>query len=228
MTDASTEPSKRDTDRLTSQVTAIKIKYDWYQTENHVVLTILAKNVNPEDVKINYHETALSCSAKLPNGNEYSLELDLAHSVVPAECSHRVLTSKIEIKLKKRDGFRWAALEGDAKASVVTPIPAAFLNAPTSSGPPKYPSSALKAHDWDKLVGQLSKEEEEEKPEGDAALNALFQKIYTEGNDEVKKAMNKSFMESGGTVLSTNWSEVGKDKVDMKPPDGLEWRKWDK
>jgi hypothetical protein len=25
--------------------------------------------------------------------------------------------------------------------------------------------------------------------------------------------MNKSFQESGGTVLSTNWSEVGKEKV---------------
>jgi hypothetical protein len=27
--------------------------------------------------------------------------------------------------------------------------------------------------------------------------------------------MNKSFQESGGTVLSTNWSEVGKEKVSL-------------
>ena len=33
--------------------------------------------------------------------------------------------------------------------------------------------------------------------------------------------------ESGGTVLSTNWSEVGKDKVDVKPPDGMEYRKYE-
>ena len=25
--------------------------------------------------------------------------------------------------------------------------------------------------------------------------------------------MNKSFSESGGTVLSTNWSDIGKEKV---------------
>ncbi|XP_046383295.1 protein SGT1 homolog [Ischnura elegans] len=227
MTDASTGPNKPDSESQTSQPTEVKIKYDWYQTETHVVLTILAKNLQPEDVKIDYHETALSCSAHLPSGNDYSLELDLAHNVVPAECSHRVLASKIEIKLKKKDGFRWNSLEGDPKATPVAPIPAAVLNAPSSSGPPKYPSSSLKTRDWDKLVGQISKEEEEEKPDGDAALNALFQKIYKDGNDEVKKAMNKSFMESGGTVLSTNWSEVGKDKVDVKPPDGMEWRKWD-
>jgi hypothetical protein len=33
--------------------------------------------------------------------------------------------------------------------------------------------------------------------------------------------------ESGGTVLSTNWQEVGKSKVDVKPPDGMEFKKWD-
>jgi suppressor of G2 allele of SKP1 len=66
-----------------------------------------------------------------------------------------------------------------------------------SSGPPKYPSSAPKARDWDRVVGDITKEENEEKPEGDAALNDLFQKIYSQGSDEVKRAMNKSFVSSG-------------------------------
>lgn len=34
-------------------------------------------------------------------------------------------------------------------------------------------------------------------------------------------------VESGGTVLSTNWGEVGEKKVEMKPPDGMEWKKYD-
>ena len=36
-----------------------------------------------------------------------------------------------------------------------------------------------------------------------------------------------SKMESGGTVLSTNWNEVGKEKVSVKPPDGMEYKKWE-
>jgi len=33
-------------------------------------------------------------------------------------------------------------------------------------------------------------------------------------------------MESGGTVLSTNWSDVGKRKVEVNPPDDMEWKKF--
>jgi hypothetical protein len=43
---------------------------------------------------------------------------------------------------------------------------------------------------------------------------------------QIRRAMNKSFQESGGTVLSTNWSEVGSKKVEGTPPKGLEMHKW--
>ena len=40
------------------------------------------------------------------------------------------------------------------------------------------------------------------------------------------RAMNKSYAESGGTVLSTNWDEIGKEKTPVKPPEGMEFKKW--
>jgi suppressor of G2 allele of SKP1 len=33
--------------------------------------------------------------------------------------------------------------------------------------------------------------------------------------------------ESGGTVLSTNWKEVARERVEVKAPDGMEWHKWE-
>lgn len=65
----------------------------------------------------------LSVSAKLPSGGEYSLELDLANFVVVEQCSHKIMPSKMEIKLKKRDGIRWTTLEGNPVLSNVKPIP---------------------------------------------------------------------------------------------------------
>lgn len=50
-----------------------------------------------------------------------------------------------------------------------------------------------KEKNWDKVVVALG-ETEDDKPQGEAALNALFQQIYGEGSDDVRRAMNKSFV----------------------------------
>lgn len=59
---------------------------------------------------------------------------------------------------------------------------------------PKYPSSCKKFRDWNKVEKEIDKQEAEEEPEGEAAVNALLQRIYGNGSDEVRRAMNKSFV----------------------------------
>ncbi|KAE8729960.1 putative NADH dehydrogenase 1 alpha subcomplex subunit 5 [Hibiscus syriacus] len=87
--------------------------------------------------------------------------------------------------------------------------------------PPK-----LKRVDWDKIEAQV-KEEKDEKLDGDAALNKFFRDIYQDADEDARRAMQKSFVESNGTVLSTNWKEVGVKKVEGSPPDGMEMKKWE-
>ncbi|KAM9320589.1 protein SGT1 homolog [Gastrophryne carolinensis] len=194
-----------------------KYRHDWYQTESQVIVTVMIKNVHKDDIRIQFSERELNVNVNLPSGENYSLHLFLFHFILPEQSTFRVLSTKIEIKMKKTEAIRWDKLEGQADSQVKHFTPDAFN---------KYPSSSHYTKNWDKLVVEIKEEEKSEKLEGDAALNQLFQQIYSDGSDEVKRAMNKSFMESGGTVLSTNWTDVGKRKVDVNPPDDMEYKKF--
>lgn len=201
-----------------------KIKHDWYQTETTVVVEIRLKGSKKDQVKVDMTAKELSVSAPIPGRqSEYCLNIDLAHEIQPEKSTFNVMSTKIEIKLMKKDGIRWNVLEGeDNFPSSFTPAPSAA----SGSDNPKPPSHPGKK-DWSKIEKDLEKELEDEKPEGEAALNDLFAKIYRDGDDNLRRAMNKSFQESGGTVLSTNWDEIKQGKTDVKPPDGMEFKKWD-
>jgi len=196
-----------------------KISHDWYQTETMVIVEVRIKKLAADQVQVEMQPTNLSVTAKISTGSDYSLELDLAHPVLPDQSSYRILSTKLEIKLKKAEGVRWSCLEGDGS----TPLPGGVLPAATNAGV-KGPYSS--GRDWSTIDKTLTEEAKEEK-EGEAALNEMFQKIYGDANDDVKKAMNKSFQESGGTVLSTNWGEIGQTKTEIKPPDGMEHKNYD-
>ncbi|XP_062422909.1 protein SGT1 homolog isoform X2 [Rhea pennata] len=195
-----------------------KIKYDWYQTESQVIVTIMIKNAQKDAVSVQFSEKEMNASVRLPSGEDYNLKLVLLHSIVPEQSTFKVLSTKVEIKMKKPEAVRWEKLEGQGDSPKLKQF--------TSDTQHLYPSSSHYTRNWDKLVVEIKEEEKNEKLEGDAALNKLFQQIYSDGTDEVKRAMNKSFMESGGTVLSTNWSDVGKRKVEVNPPDDMEWKKF--
>ncbi|BGP33436.1 Cochaperone protein [Rhodotorula toruloides] len=208
-----------------------KIRHEWYQTEGEVVVSVFIRNVKAEDLKVELQERSLSLSVHLPTGSDVVFDLDpLAHAIDASASSHRVLQPKIELKLKKKEGgVKWNKLEGEDESIVK------MGQATEEKVDHSYPSSSRKRHNWDDIVKQSAKEDEALAEElrknpnagGDKALNELFQKLYADATDDQRRAMIKSYQESNGTALSTDWKDVSKRKVETRPPDSMVARKWE-
>ncbi|KDP22207.1 hypothetical protein JCGZ_26038 [Jatropha curcas] len=214
---------------LSSQVPIVpaakpKYRHEFFQKPEEVVVTIFAKGLPADSVSIEFGEQILSISINVPGEDAYHFQPRLFGKIIPAKCRYNILSTKVEIRLAKAEPIHWMSLEFNKETTVVQRF---NVSSGTGSQRPSYPSSKPKAVDWDKIEAQVKKEEKDEKLDGDAALNKFFREIYHDADEDTRRAMQKSFVESNGTVLSTNWKEVGAKKVEGSPPDGMEMKKWE-
>ena len=212
-----------------------RYRYQWYQSYDWISVEVFVKGTKekPEDAVVTKFE-AKRFILRVEDGHEdgpYELNVALADEIVAGESKVERLSTKVELRLRKREaGRQWPGLEqGGDKVSATRTMadssqPAAAANTSdqeTVKGKKKSPK------DWAALEAELDELEKVEKPEGEAALQALFKDIYGKADPDTQRAMMKSFQESNGTVLSTNWSEVGSKKVEVQPPDGMEAKKYE-
>lgn len=224
---------------------ANKIKHDWYQNNENVYFTLLAKGVPKDKATVEIEKDSLSISFPIQgSSSSFDYSLDPLFAEVDASAStFRITPTKVEVTLKKAQaGVKWKTLEGDHAVSVPseenkTSIPSHVLSATTNDAPPAYPTSSKKgAKDWDKVAKDLtSKKKDKEEGEGDDygmdeedgdETTRFFRHLYKGATVEQQRAMMKSYQESGGTVLSTDWSNVGSRTVVPEPPDGMEAKKY--
>jgi suppressor of G2 allele of SKP1 len=212
-----------------------KIRIDWYQNNQNIYLTLLARGVPADKTQITITERTLNITFPVASsGSTYDYTLDPLFAAVNVNnCITRILPTKVEIILSKATpGQKWHALESsepvvaDAPSTADSskpdaPKPTTFTAAP-STGPVYPTSSKTGPKNWDNIAGG-----DDDDDAGDGA-NSFFKKLFKDATPEVQRAMMKSYTESNGTSLSTNWEEVSKGKVETLPPDGMEAKSWGK
>jgi suppressor of G2 allele of SKP1 len=210
-------------------------RHDFFQTPHNLTVSLYVKGYAGTPVSVCYHTHHVDVSLPaIPGADAAEFSVGpLAGAIIPGECSERVLGTKIELRLPKdQPGITWPALfatspvDPTAARAYASPPP----EPPTTSLPspltarPRPESTGKPKKNWDAVLSELDGDDEREEPGaggGDAALQKLFAGIYANADADTRRAMIKSFTESGGTALSTDWSSVGKDKVPVRPPDGM-------
>ncbi|KAI9744267.1 MAG: hypothetical protein M1818_002419 [Claussenomyces sp. TS43310] len=230
-----------------------KIRNEWFQSNSKITITIFAKNVPKDQAEVEIGVHSLDVRFPTATGSTYDYTVTpLFAKVDVSQSSYSITPNKIEISLHKAaEGTKWPALEGTETEAVATtpdalPIPPSNASGTAAASKvPAYPSSSRKGvKDWDAVATDALKEAKakdqssgtedadarndvDEEDEGGDAVNSFFQKLYKDADPDTKRAMMKSFVESNGTALSTNWTEVGQKTVETNPPDGVVAKKWD-
>ncbi|ODV92074.1 hypothetical protein CANCADRAFT_55814 [Tortispora caseinolytica NRRL Y-17796] len=194
----------------------------WYgltQRKNHVTLSLIT-SVDLAHIPIPPFD--LSTCANNKGATNWRFSETQSTSSVPQEASHSATTT-------------------DSDSSEVAESTHAISSAPVAQEPPvsdapvtksteRIPDAAPQSKaaeesqtakpktqkNWDKIVAEL--DESEDELENATDPEQFFKALYRDVDEDARRAMMKSYYESGGTTLSTDWSDVGQRHVDYIPP----------
>ncbi|PCH33675.1 SGS-domain-containing protein [Wolfiporia cocos MD-104 SS10] len=196
------------------------IRHEFYETDEKLTLSVFDKGADPAQVSVTFRPRSFTYE----NGDKKLVLEPLKGQIDPEKSDYTVGKVKVEVRLVKVAPGRWSALIGDS--------PDPLSPFPSSSTTPAVAEARRRHKNWDSVTEAILSSEKnvtsDDDPNagGDASVNEFFQKLYADADEDTRRAMLKSYQESGGTTLSTNWEEVKKSRVEVKPPEGGEWKKW--
>ncbi|KAF8274069.1 SGS-domain-containing protein [Lactarius quietus] len=199
------------------------IRHEFYETDEKLILTIFDRGADAAQVNVKFEPRSITYE----NGDKNMHFHPLKGQIDPEQSSFVVGKVKVELRLVKAAQGRWGALIGEAPDPLAN---SARVSAPAEKAGTTLPQARK---NWDSVSQTILDSDkaktstEDPNVSGDSTLNEFFQNLFANADENTKKAMMKSFQESGGTALSTNWDEVKKAPVPIKAPTGSEARKWE-
>jgi len=210
-------------DEVTSWEMTTTIRHEFYETDEKLIISIFDRGADPAQVNVKFEPRGVLYE----NGDKSLHCHPLKGQIDPEQSSFVVGKIKVELRLVKAAQGRWGGLIGDAPDPLAN---SARVSVPATKAGTTLPQARK---NWDNVTQTILESEkpktstEDPNVSGDSTLNEFFQNLFANADEDTKKAMMKSFQESGGTSLSTNWDEVKKAPVEVKAPTGSEARKWE-
>ncbi|CAG8388463.1 unnamed protein product [Penicillium salamii] len=203
------------------------IRHDWFQTKEVITVTFYAKpfSFNDVEVVVKLLKDEASVALPIPGRDHYNMIMPLFAEINPDRSSYILKAHKLEVKLRKVIPILWKELLGDPKPGETRDVQARHFEFKNNHivDCPKDWNEVLTS----KRAKEKAKEKNNEKSKANVTaddsdsdhgddVDAFFKKLYASADPETRRAMVKSFTESQGTSLSTNWKDVSKEKVEPR------------
>lgn len=180
---------------------SFSIRFDAYQTEKSISVNLYKGGKRVEIVEKKLDSKTLELKVKIDDNEEVNKWI-FHGEVKPDTVNVSEGAKKIEIIINKEEEVDWPSIfEEDGGREKNVKLYEGWENV-------KITPEDVDEFDYKKHGRRKGSD-----------IMELFKQIYADATPEQRRAMNKSFEESGGTVLSTNWADVANRYVEPKPPE---------
>ncbi|MCJ1273605.1 hypothetical protein MMC21_001398 [Puttea exsequens] len=92
------------------------VRHDFYQTPTSVIASLYIKKIDKERAKINFSSpTTIDLDLPTADNKRYRTELPLFGQIDSAQSKAKIMGTKLELTLVKKDGQSWPTLRNDEK-----------------------------------------------------------------------------------------------------------------
>jgi len=86
------------------------IRRDFYQIGDSAIVSFYEKNINKEKSSVSFESRSMSLSFECADGTQYTETVQLSNDIVPELSKFAVLSTKVEVKLRKKAPIEWTKL----------------------------------------------------------------------------------------------------------------------
>jgi hypothetical protein len=92
---------------------AVQCREDFYQTQQTCVLAVFAKKIDQSTLKVSFSPHDVSISFDFETRKRYAATIPLYNEIDPDTSRFEVLSTKLEVTMKKANGVSWPVLRPD-------------------------------------------------------------------------------------------------------------------